>query len=194
MPEDVTEIKTFQRSSPPSSGLLYSRSSFLKTCAAFFASKLKNFGNIFFQFPILIICKSSFHSRFWRMDLYQWRRLGRHSLIALIALLRLPRSRISNLIVGHTGIWGSRDQLSIVFALRNESKIFSDTPENWRRFCGSNLRCCVFLAEKRCKMTQDCLDCWVDRSVRHDLSMSVPLTPFKAKVFITSELSKNSKT
>ena len=49
---------------------------------------------------------------------------GRHSLIALIALLRLPRSRISNLIVGHTGIWGSRDQLSIVFALRNESKIF----------------------------------------------------------------------
>lgn len=124
MPEDVTEIKTFQRSSPPSSGLLYSRSSFLKTCAAFFASKLKNFGNIFFQFPILIICKSSFHSRFWRMDLYQWRRLGRHSLIALIALLRLPRSRISNLIVGHTGIWGSRDQLSIVFALRNESKIF----------------------------------------------------------------------
>ena len=34
------------------------------------------------------------------------------------------------------------------------------------------------------------VDCGVDRSVRHDLSMSVPLTPFKARVFIS--LSKNS--
>lgn len=87
------------------------------------SAKLQNFGNIFFQFRILIICKSSFHSRFWRMDLYQWRR--EPTFINRSYSSSSPRlARISNLIVGHTGIWGSRDQLSIVFALRNESKIF----------------------------------------------------------------------
>lgn len=85
------------------------------------SAKLQNFGNIFFQFRILII--SNLPSI---QDFEEWIYINdaanRHSLIALIALLRL--ARISNLIVGHTGIWGSRDQLSIVFALRNESKIF----------------------------------------------------------------------
>ena len=74
----------------------------------------------------------------------------RRSLIALIALSLGCSARISNLIVGHTGIWGSRDQLSIVFALRNELEIFWGTEEDFAVPFQE-----VFLAEKRCKMTQD---------------------------------------
>ena len=153
----------------------------------------RQFKNIFFQFKIPIIFQIFFFGRPFKIlkngfvSMTPPERERRRSLIALIALARSLRSYFQSNSRSHQNLGFKRPtfycfcieerigdflgfELKKILQYRFRSISWPKNDAKWRK---------IFT-----------VDCGVDRSVRHDLSMSVPLTPFKARVFIS--LSKNS--